>query len=361
MTDATSADTGQRPDSRFSLKAFAQGMFGVVLIYAAIGGWVELEAEKTREAQMGRLPSKTVLVEWPEISAAAPVSAEDQHPGEAPDIPADMTNPETGLVEAPVVGLFEDTPLGKTPVIRKDGLTAFKAYRRPFDRAASGNKPLVTIVVAGLGLSDQATESALREMPPEVTFAFSPYTASPDFWIKEARARGHETWLTMPMETSDYPQTDPGPHTMLIGAPERDNAAKLLWLLSRTSGYTGFITDRNASFMNSVHDMRPVVGAIYSRGLGFADNAEIASAVPATMAHGMSAPYTAIDVWIDEPATQENIRAALEQLEKKAKERGAATGLIRPLPVSYQEVRHWLDTLDEKGFALAPLSAQTGL
>ena len=368
MEDAPVNDI-QEPEEKFSLKAFTQGMLCVALIYAIIGGWIWGQSEKTTLAQTQRLASKTVIIQWPEKSPMPDSSggAENSNADAAApkstviaDLPVDTAMLESGLADAPIQGLFEDTSLGKLPVIRSDGLTSFKAYRRPFDRQLAGNKPLIAIVIAGLGLSDQATETALRKMPPEVTFAISPYTASPDFWVREARLRGHEIWMTLPLESAGFPQVDPGPHTMMIGVPERDNTAKLSWLLTRASGYVGFITDQNSTFMNSILDMRPVVGSILSHGLALADNAENSNAIAATMAHGMDAPYTAIDIWIDETATQENIRASLEQLEKRARAQGVATGVIRALPVSYQEISRWLGTLEEKGFVLAPLSAQAG-
>lgn len=351
------------PQGRFSA-AFAQGLVLVFFFYACLAGWLWLERDKTAASRQERLSEKTVIVE-------RSVSADegdfdfgfDDDEGEDgyADPSAGAAQADAGMVEAPVEGLLEETPMGNIPVIRKDGLTAFKAYRRPFDRAAAGNRPVVSVVIAGVGISERASETAIQSMPPDVTFAVSPYAASPDFWVKEARARGHEIWLTLPVETGDYPQSDPGPHTLMIGVPERDNMTKMAWLFSRATGYAGFIAVKNAAFMNSVQDMRPAVGAIYGRGLAFADTAEETNAVPATMAHGMNAPYAAIDVWIDETATQDDILRALDVLEKKAREQGAAAGVIHPLPVSYQEVEKWVATLPGKGIVLAPLSAQTGL
>ena len=38
--------------------------------------------------------------------------------------------------------------------------------------------------------------------------------------VAQARARGHEALLQAPMEPFDYPQNNPGPHTLLTGAPD---------------------------------------------------------------------------------------------------------------------------------------------
>lgn len=363
MTDGQTAETVGIEGKAFSVPSFVFGLVAVALTYTFIAGWLWVNAGNTLETLHARVPSKTIIVQWPEVltpDTTTQGEATKNAPGNT-DLPVDTAMLASGLAEAPVEKLIEQTPLGPAPVISQDGLTAFKAYRRPFDLASANGKPTVAIIITGLGLSGHATEAALRAMPADVTFAVSPYAPSPDLWVKESRARGHEVWLTLPLETDNYPQSDPGPHTLMIGVPERDNELKLSWLLTRVTGYVGFITGRHPQFMDSLNDMRPIVGAIYARGLGFADNAENGSAIPATIAHGMNAPYAAVDVWIDEPATPEGIRQALADLEEKARKQGAAAGAIRALPVSYQEVQKWVGTLADKGLVLVPLSAQAGL
>jgi polysaccharide deacetylase 2 family uncharacterized protein YibQ len=348
MAESAAAESTEVESGSNFRGAFLRGLTLGICVYALMGGWLWLSGDKTIAARQATAPSKTVTVEWPHAEAAA------EEIGEA--LTFDPAAP--GLPPAPVAGLFEETAQGKLPV-RREGMTAFQAYRRPFDRATTGNRPIISIIVTGMGLSDQATENALHSMPPEVTFALSPYSLTPDMWMNESRARGHEVWMSLPLEPVSYPVRDTGPNTIVIGAPERENLLKLSWLMGRTTGYAGFIAGQETEFVNSAADMKPVISAIYSRGLGFAENAANAGAAAATMAMSMESPYATIDVWLDDTATQESIRAALEELEKKARTQGGASGVIRALPVSYQEVTRWITTLKDKGFVLAPLSAQT--
>ncbi len=368
----------------FSFRAFGQGIAVAALLYALAAAWVFLNAGKMAEDLSGRLASQTVVLEWgspfsetgpplaekmgpfqeipvlPEPAhaepehAAAPEHAEPAHP-------KNVTIMESGLAQAPIEGLFEETDQGRMPKARaKDGLTPFKGYRRSFDLYAS-NAPLVSIAIVGLGLSDVATESAVRTMPPEISLVISPYAAAVDFWITESRARGHEVWLTLPMESKSYPQHDTGPHTMLIGAPERENRTKMDWLMTCGAGYVGFVTSYNPDFMKSVGDMRPVVGNVYNRGLAFVDGSAEPGTTPQTMASAMKAPYSNIDVWIDAPdASEEVIKESLKRLEEIARDKGVAVGVIQALPVSYQQILTWTESLSGKGLRLAPLSAATG-
>ncbi len=369
--------------NNFSRKAFLRGLAVVLLLYLAATAYIWVFAKKTAEMQQSKLVSQTVLIEHPHAEkttaptttaphhdSSTPPPAQDTHHAEnaakdaaLPEHPETNTHEtmESGFLKAPVEGLFETTPEGRLPVIRKkDGLTPAQAYRRPFDRYAT-DKPLVSIVIMDMGLSNAATESAIRTMPPEVSFVISPYSPAPDFWMNEAKARGHEVWLGLPLESETYPLHDPGPHTMLIRAPLQQNKNKLSWLLGRAVGYVGFVTTPDPVFMKSITDMRPILNDIFERGLAFVDSSKIPETMPQTMAFGMHAPYASIDLVIDQSATQEDIQKALEKLEKIAADKGSAIGIIHPLPVSYQATLRWLEGLSEKGYTLAPLSTQTGL
>ncbi len=359
----------------FSFKAFLQGLVVVAVLYFLVIVWIFLNAGNTLKKQQDRLASQTVIIEWSATADPQQVSdsSHDAHsdqtdqtkqptdtaPQHVKYTPANIL--ESGLADAPIDGLYEQAESGHRPIVRKqDSLTAFKAYRRPFDVYASDNS-LISIAVAGLGLSDIATESAVRSMPPDVSFILSPYAATPDFWISESRERGHEVWLTLPLETESYPVDDPGPHTMLIGAPERENQAKMDWLLTRGDGYVGFVTSYQPDFMKSPNDMRPIIGNIYHRGLGFVDGSPHPTMIPQTMAVGMKAPYSTIDIWIDMPeASQDSISKSLEKLEELSRKKGFAVGVIHTLPVSYQQVLKWIETLPDKNLTLVPLSATTG-
>lgn len=361
----STAEAVDQDDSKFSTKAFLKGLGAVGIIYALLALWLVFSGGTAENKQEERLASQTVIVEWKSDTIEVAVKGEMYGPPKQEDmVPVEYSAPEyleSGLADAPVDGLYEMTKSGRKPIIRRqDGLTSFKAYKRPFDIYAA-NKPIISIAVAGMGLSDVATESAVRTMPPDVSFIMSPYAETIDFWVNESRSRGHEVWLTLPVENIDYPEDDPGPHTMLISAPERENQGKMEWLLTRTDGYVGFVTGYESSFINSANDMRPIVGNIYNSGLAFVDGSTDPSLIPQTMAVGMKAPYATIDIWIDMPnASQDSIAASLKELEKLAQNKGFAVGVIHPLPVSYQQVLKWIESLPRKGLVLAPLSATTG-
>lgn len=297
--------------------------------------------------------------ETPDAHATTPAAPAPLSAKEALDVQLkDVKKYSNGMCMAPVEGLYEDTPEGRLPTIRKDGLTPFKTYRKPV--ALSGNAPVISIAVSDMGLSQKITDSAIKSLPPEVTLIVSPYADGPDMWTNEARSNGHEVWMSLPMESVNYPKDDPGPYTLLVGAPERENLQKLNWIMSRAVGYAGLVVTYQPVFMDAQNDVRPVLGAIYQRGVGLIANGG-AGSLPDSMALSMNAPYSSIDVWIDKPEnTTDIIKASLQQLEVIARDKGFAAGVISPSSVSFRELQTWIETLNAKGIVLAPLSAQTG-
>lgn len=376
MDVAATKQTLNSLKEKFELRPFLIGLGVVVALYLLLFVWIGFAGSGYLQKRQDSLSTITAVIAYPaahqtkeeklanqEEDAAKTHESADAYPVHKINNPfkaqGDITL-ESGLIKAPAAQMTEESPDGALPIIRaKDHLTPFDAYKRPFevtDRA----KPYVSLAIADMGLSDMATESAIRTMPPQVSLVMSPYAANPDFWVNEARVRGHEIWMELPLEDKNYPNVDTGPETMLIDAPERENVAKLQWVMARFPGYIGFVTGRHPAFLNSLHDMRPIVGDIFNRGLGFVDAGDQPSLTVASMAAGNKAPFSNIHIYIPHDTPLDKVNVLLKQAEKVAKEKGWANIMIYPSPASYQAVLDWLKTLENKGIILAPLSAQMG-
>jgi polysaccharide deacetylase 2 family uncharacterized protein YibQ len=352
----------------FSVRSFMIGLVLIVIFFAGVSVWITISSGKFEEYKKSKLSSHMVVVERKKRTTASndviekiqDILSKEYLPQHEMIKKYNLEKMASGLFAAPIKGLKENTPDGIMPSRRKDGLTPFAAYRRHFNLHLV-DAPVISLGIMNLGLSSAATEKAIKTMPPEISIVLSPYSLNPKLWVDESRANGHEVWLSMPTETDNYPLHDPGPHTLLIGATEKENAAKFSWVMSRVDGYIGFVTEPNQNFIKSTNDMRPIVSKVYDRGLAFIDGSADPSLIPQNMAHQVNAPYAAIDVWIDSSPNNDDILKQLKKLEKIAKSRGMAAGMINAYPLSYQAIRNWMATLPQRGFVVAPLSAQTGL
>ena len=277
-------------------------------------------------------------------------------------LPSQASAPETGappplaLAPAPDPALVEATEAGALPRIGADGRTPFATYRRP--SAVPADRPRVAIVLAGLGLRDGLTRAAIRDLPPDVSLAFTPYARDLDGWAANARGAGHELLLQVPMEPALYPADDPGPQTLLTTLGRADNMKRLLWSLSRMPGYVGIVPMMGARFTGDEAALRPVIAVLAERGLMFLDNRAAANPAGPRIAAAAGAPRASVALAIDARPSRAAIDQRLAELERAALSGGSAIGFApEGLPVTVEAVAAWARGLPERGVALVPVSA----
>jgi hypothetical protein len=293
----------------------------------------------------------------PDRAAAAEAAAPEAEPPAAPS-PAPRTAAAAGRSPGGAVepALQEPGPHGPLPRVGPDGRTPIRAYGHPFDRADP--RPRVGLVVGGLGMNAAVAEEAIRRLPAAVTLAFSPYAARIDFLLDQARAKGMEMLVALPLEPAGHPTTNnAGNRALLTRLSPAENRDNLEWALSRFGGYTGAVGalgpmrgERFAEFAETLH---PVQDALRGRGLLYVDPRP--GARPPERAWGRS-----VDIVVDEPATRGEIERKLDALERLARERGAAGALGyagEASPVLVDRVAVWAGGVEGRGLALAPVSA----
>ena len=254
--------------------------------------------------------------------------------------------------------LVEQTQHGPIPHVGPDGRTPFEAYSRPsLGPELIASTPVIAIVVTGMGLNQSGTMEAIDTLPDNVTLAFAPYARSLENTTAAARQGGHELMLEVPMEPFDYPNSDPGPQTLLTGYPPRANLDRLFWLMARFGGYMGLINNLGAKFTSSATDLSPIMEELGTRGVGFIDDGSSNRSLTRQLALANHVPYARAALTLDAVPSRAAILAKLDELEARAREQGKALGTITGLPVSINTLATWAASLKEKGIELVPASA----
>lgn len=253
------------------------------------------------------------------------------------------------LPPAPIAGLTAQGSGGLLPIIAPNGKTPAEAYARPF---TSNGRPKVGLVIGGLGLNATATRQAIENLPPEITLSFVPYSDGLQGWIDLARQNGHEVLLEAPMEPVDYPDNDPGPYTLMAQAQGQETVKKLEWLLSRATGYFGVTNYLGSRFVGSDNAMTAFTGALRGRGLAFIDDGSAAR-------RGGGLPRASADRIVDDQLSVEAIDQQLLSLEAGALQHGQALGSGFAYPVTLTQVAQWAQSVESRGYQLAPASALT--
>ncbi len=251
--------------------------------------------------------------------------------------------------------IIEESALGPLPVMGEGGRAASTVYAQAFDRA--DKRPRVAIVIGGLGISVRNTMLALARLPEPVTLAFSPFTKDAQALVDKARAAGHEILLEVPMEPFDFPESDPGPHALMVGASVEENINRLEWALSRFTGYVGITHELGGRFLGEMSAIEPVLAATAKRGLLFFDNGANSTSVAMTAARHVQALMATGTLTLDGVQSAAAIDARLSELEGEASRDGFAVGVGSPHPITIARIAAWAESAEARGFAIAPISA----
>jgi hypothetical protein len=251
--------------------------------------------------------------------------------------------------------LMEDTAIGPLPRVGTGGRRPMDAYARAFTDVSK--RPRIAIVLTGLGISQKETALALAKLPPVVTFAFSPYAAAPQTLVDAARGKGHEVLVEVPMEPFDFPDSDPGPRTLLASAPRAENEQRLAWTLTRFTGYAGAVNSQGGRFLSEAGALAPVIEVLSKRGILWVDVSSAETSATAGVIARVKAPGVTGAMRIDAIQTPEAIDEKLLDLEALSKQSGTAVGVASAYPVSIERIAAWAAKAEKRGFALAPVTA----
>jgi polysaccharide deacetylase 2 family uncharacterized protein YibQ len=261
-------------------------------------------------------------------------------------------------VPAPLSELLQSSSVGMLPTISATGLKPMQAYAKPSSAAIGSGAPArIALVVGGLGLNSSLTAEAMRILPAEVTLAFAPYGSNLEYWTEKARSEGHEYLLQLPLEPFDYPDNDPGPHTLLTSLRSGENLQRMRWLMSRISGYAGVTNHMGAKFTASEPHALGMMKELQERGLLYVDDGNSARSMAPELAKSLGHPSVQADVIIDADPKPEEIGRALAQLEALAQERGYAVGSASIFPITLSNLSNWVEQLQSRGIVLVPVSS----
>ncbi len=281
-----------------------------------------------------------------EAAATPTTPAPPQHP-----IPPQPSRP----IAPPNPALLEpspEDPKALLPRVGADGLTPMVAYAGSFNQ--SDPRPRIGLLIAGIGLSNEESRTAIENLPGAVTLAFSPYAPDPADLLSLARSKGHEFLISLPLEPEGFPLNDAGDESLLVGAAAGKNLRHLDWALSRIEGYVGATGAMDGlygeRFAAAPDLLATLERRLAARGLLYIDPR------PGKPDPALASGRT-VDIIIDQPPIEPTIKANLRKLEAIARAHQSAVGLVGwPGPRTVELITDWAETLPDAGFVLAPIT-----
>ncbi len=213
---------------------------------------------------------------------------------------------------------------------------------------------MIAVVIDDMGMNRAMSARAVK-LPADVTLSYLPYADEVARQAAEARARGHELIVHVPMAPEGA--ADPGPHALYPTLPPDEIERRLDWALARFSGYVGINNHEGSRFTADLRGMDIVLSTLKRRGLLFLDSRTTARTVAPGLARRLDLPFAQRTVFLDDVATPEAVRRQLAVLEGVARRDGAAIAIGHPKAATLDALGPWLETLAGRGFVLVPLTA----
>ena len=263
---------------------------------------------------------------------------------------------EQALAHLPDPELSERGATGVIPKRSKDGLRAMDLYSRQADTEGNFGVARVVIIIGGLGISQTSTQQAIQKLHPNVTLAFAPYGNSLKRWMQDARKKGHELLLQLPMEPIDYPQNNPGPHTLKADVNLQENIANLHWAMSRITNYVGVMNYLGNRLLSQSASLSPIFSEISERGLLFVEDGTVKNSVAQGVAVKELVPYAKGNILLDNVRSRSAIAEKLVKLAERAKRTGMAVGVGNAFPDTIDLVAQFAQQAKENGIEITPIT-----
>ena len=259
------------------------------------------------------------------------------------------------LPAAPLAGLSRMTPFGQVPAKGPGGRAALTSYAKPFTPPATGNT--VSIVIGGLGINATQTQRAINDLPPQITLSFASQATGLQSWINQARAKGHEVLLELPMEPYNFNASAPGArYTVRSDGPAGSNIRNLDYLMSRAQGYFAVTNYLGERFFDSEAAIGPVTKHISDAGVGFIYDGIGKNAALDRAARNAKLTWVQNKSVIDANPSANSITQTLQALERSGSPARPALGMGFSYPATIDAVEAWAREAQKRGVTLAPAS-----
>lgn len=221
-------------------------------------------------------------------------------------------------------------------------------------RAAGRGAPKLVIIFDDMGLDRRAFREIMR-LPGPVTLSFLPYARDVQPLVDQARARGDDILLHLPMEPSGG--ADPGPGSLSADMKSDDLFSALSRNLGKFDGYVGVNNHMGSKFTRDEHAMKRVLAFLDRRGLFFIDSLTTGSSAAVRAGGAVGADVYVRDVFLDSEPGRTGVERQLDLAEKIAQKTGYAIVICHPRRDTLDVIGPWLTTAPARGFDLATVSS----
>ena len=208
------------------------------------------------------------------------------------------------------------------------------------------------LIIDDLGFEGQPLERVMT-LDPNVNVAILPNGTRAAEFAERLNARGFEILCHLPMEPKG--RETPGANAILTSMSDDEIARTTRANVDAVPFARGVNNHMGSRATMDRRVMNGVLGAL-PQGMYFIDSRTTGGSVAADVARELNVPTATRHVFLDDIATESNVRRQLENLADAAHERGVAIGIGHPYPVTLRVLADVLPELKARGFRLVRAS-----
>ena len=261
--------------------------------------------------------------------------------------------------ELPTDVIVDDEPL--SPEQLADGYHIFTEHKDvkslniipAYKPAYFGEIPVVAVVIDDMGISKKRTADIISLQAP-LTASFLTYGKELDNQVKNAGEAGLEIMVHTPMEP--HSKADLAPDTLTTRMDTEEIKSGLKIMLDKFHNVKGINNHMGSKLTEDFERMNAVMEVLSERDLFFLDSKTTAFSVAKKAAKQNLVSYATRHVFLDNENKADYILKQLAIAERIARRNGYAVAIGHPKTGTYQALKQWLPTLEEKKIKLVPMS-----
>jgi polysaccharide deacetylase 2 family uncharacterized protein YibQ len=197
---------------------------------------------------------------------------------------------------------------------------------------------------------------ALMDIGIPLTFAIIPGLPKVRRVAEEARQRGIEVMVHLPMEPKGYPERRLEANGLLLSQGDDEIAGRVNGYLNEIPQAVGANNHMGSGFTENRQKMAVVLGVLKERGLFFVDSKTSPVSVGDAVAREMGVRTAVRNVFLDNIQESGYITNQLRQAASIARKRGNAIAICHPHPATIQTLAVELPRLRDEGITVVTVS-----
>jgi len=217
--------------------------------------------------------------------------------------------------------------------------------------------PRAALLFDDMGYDDAALD---RLLATKRQFSFAVLPEAPQAAAAAAKilAAGHDLLVHLPCEPVKAAHMKPGVPFLTVDLDATELTRRAEAMIDSVPGAIGANNHMGSRFTAQASAVRVLLAVVQRRGLFFVDSLTSKDSVAFAVAQELGVPSARRDVFLDDDPAGDAVTRQLGQLERLARDRGAALAIGHPRPATLAAVERWI-TEGAGGLIMVPVSQLT--